>query len=201
MDRREAIKRTALLTGFAVSGSFVSAVLQGCQPEAKSLLAEWTPLFFAKEDGLRLAEIAERILPRTDTPGAQDVFVHEFVDLFVNDCLEAELQQRFREGFAQLLADCQQAHGRPFDECSPQEQLAFLNAQDETVVAYAQENPDLQIEDYPFFLTLKQLILLGYFTSEKVCTEVLAYLPVPGKYEPCMPYEEGMPVWATGGRY
>lgn len=196
MDRREAIKKTALLTGFAVSGSFISAVLQGCQPEAKNPLADWSPSFFSKEDGLSMAEIAECILPRTDTPGAQDVFVHEFVDLFANDCLTAELRQPFRDGFAKLLADCQQANGKPFIECSPEERLAFLNAQDKVAVEFAKANPGLEPEEYPFFMTLKQLVLLGYFTSEKVGTEVLGYLPVPGKYEPCMPYVEGTPIWA-----
>ena len=196
MDRREAIKRTALLTGFALSGSVISAVLQGCQPEAKDDLADWMPNFFTKEDGMAMAEMTECILPRTDTPGAKDVHVYEFVDLMAQDCLDAEDQQKFRDGFTKLLADCQQANGKPFADCSPEEQLAFLNAQDKAAVDFAEANPGLKKEDYPFFLTFKQLILLGYFTSEKIGKEVLAYLPIPGRYEPCMPYEEGTPGWA-----
>lgn len=196
MDRREAIKRTALFTGFALSGSVISAVLQGCKPEAKGPLADWMPKFFTKEEGLAMAEMAECILPRTDTPGAKDVFVHEFVDLMARDCMDAGEQQKFRDGFAQLLAGCEQANSKPFHECSPEEQLAFLNAQDKAAVEIAKANPNLKPEDYPFFLMFKQLILIGYFTSETVGKEVLAYLPIPGRFEPCMPYAEGTPGWA-----
>lgn len=196
MDRREAIKRTALLTGFALSGSVISAVLQGCQPEAKGPLADWTPKFFTKEEGLALAEMAECILPRTDTPGAKDVHVHEFADLMVQDCMDAEYQEKFRDGFAKLLADCEQANGKHFLECSPEQQLAFLNAQDKAAVDLAKANPNLEEGDYPFFLVFKQLVLVGYFTSETVGKEVMAYLPVPGRFEPCMPYQEGTPGWA-----
>ena len=170
--------------------------MQGCQPENKVNLADWTPNFFTKEDGLDMAEMAECILPRTDTPGALDVYTHEFVDQIAQVCMLPEDQQRFREGFAKLQADCQQANGKPFRECSAEQQLALLNAQDKAAVDLAQANPNLKPEEFPFFLTFKQLVLLGYFTSEKIGTEVLAYLPVPGRYEPCMPYTEGTPIWA-----
>lgn len=196
MDRREAIKRTALLTGFAISSSAVAGLLQGCQPEAKSPLDSWAPKFFTKEEGLTLAEIGEAILPKTDTPGAKDVFVHEFVDLMVGDCYPPEGQQRFRAGMAQLMAGCEQANGKPFLDCSPEQQLAFLNEQDQSARAAVKANPYLDEESYPFFLKLKQLIMLGYFTSETVGKEVFAYDPVPGVNEACRPYEAGTPAWA-----
>lgn len=196
MDRREAIKRTALLTGFAISSSTIAGLLQGCQPEAKSPLDSWAPSFFTKEEGLTVAEIGEVILPRTDTPGAKDVFTHEFVDLMVGDCYKQEEQQRFRDGLAQLMAGCEQANGKSFLDCSPEQQLAFLNEQDQAARATVEATPGLDKEDYPFFLTLKQLILLGYFTSETVGKEAFVYDPVPGVNEACRPYEAGTPDWA-----
>ena len=196
MDRREAIKRTALITGFAISSSTIASLMQGCQPEAKSSLDSWTPRFFTKEQGANLAEIAECMLPKTDTPGAKDVFVHEFVDLMVADCKEPEDKKLFRDGLAQLMSGCEQANGKTFLDCSPEQQLAFLNEQDQAARAIVDANPDLDDEDYPFFLKLKQLILLGYFTSEPVGTEVLVYDPVPGVNEACRPYEAGTPGWA-----
>ena len=196
MDRREAIKRTALLTGFAISSSTMASLLQGCQPEAKSPLDSWAPKFFTTEQGLTLAEIGEVILPKTDTPGAKDVFVHEFVDLIAADCEKPEDKKLFRDGMAQLMAGCEQANGQSFLDCSPEQQLAFLNEQDQAARATVDANPDLDDEDYPFFLKLKQLILLGYFTSEPVGTEVLVYDPVPGVNEACRPYEAGTPDWA-----
>ncbi|MCB9048453.1 MAG: gluconate 2-dehydrogenase subunit 3 family protein [Lewinellaceae bacterium] len=196
MDRREAIKRTALLTGFAISSSTIASLLQGCQPEAKSPLDAWTPKFFTKEQGVTLAEIGECILPKTDTPGAKDVFAHEFVDLMVADCKKPEDKELFRNGMAQLMAGCEQANGKSFLDCSPEQQLAFLNEQDQAARAVVDADPGLDDADYPFFLKLKQLILLGYFTSETVGKEVLVYDPVPGVNEACRPYEAGTPDWA-----
>ncbi len=196
MDRREALKRTALITGYALSASTIAGVLQGCQPEQKSPLDEWQPAYFTKEEGLMIAEIAERILPRTDIPGAQDVFVHEFIDLMVKDCRKAEDQARFSKGLAELMEMCKTTNGKAFLDCSEEEQLALLNQQDKAARQLVGTNPYLDEEDYPFFLELKELVLTGYFTSEQIGTEVLAYLPVPGGYEGCMPYEAGTPVWS-----
>jgi hypothetical protein len=44
---------------------------------------------------------------------------------------------------------------------------------------------------------LKELTLLGYFTSETGYTQALRYAETPGRYDPCVPYEEGEPAWAN----
>jgi len=196
MNRRDAIKRTALLTGYALSASAVSAVLQGCQADPQQLaLEEWTPQFFTKEEGHAVAYIGERILPKTDTPGAMDVNVHEFIDQIAGRCMEQEEQDRFKAGLTQLLADCEKEKGQPFLKCSAEDQLSFLNTQDQAAKALVESEAQLEEDERPFFLDLKQLVLLGYFTSEKVGTEVTAYLPIPGVNEACMPYEAGTPAW------
>ncbi|HMB97086.1 MAG TPA: gluconate 2-dehydrogenase subunit 3 family protein, partial [Balneolaceae bacterium] len=48
----------------------------------------------------------------------------------------------------------------------------------------------------PFFLAIKELTILGYFTSETGATEVIKHLPIPGSYEGCVPYEDIGKVWA-----
>ena len=48
-------------------------------------------------------------------------------------------------------------------------------------------------EDPPhYFAMMKQLTLLGYFTSEPGATKALRYLPVPGRYEGCIPYKKAI---------
>lgn len=195
MDRRDAIKQTALLTGFALSTSVVAGILQGCQPEPRPVSEPWQPRFFNQEEGALLADIGELILPRTDTPGAKDVGAHEMVDQIAHVCMDEEEQQRFRTGWDQLLADYEQARGQAFDTASAEEQLAYLNEVDQAARDHTEANPDLEDEEKPFFLDLKSLILFSYFSSEKVGTEVTAYLPIPGGYEGCMPYEAGTPAW------
>ncbi len=195
MDRREAIKRAALLSGYAISATALSSVWQSCQRDAGPEAEAWEPVFFSPEQGTAVAEISETILPATDTPGAKEVRVHEFVDQFAKDCLTAEEQTQLREGLQQLLADCQSETGKAFIDSSAEERLAFLNKQDADARRILEVNPMLPEEERPVFMKLKWLVLMGYFTSEKVGKEVTAFLPVPGKYEPCAPYEEGQPAW------
>ena len=47
-----------------------------------------------------------------------------------------------------------------------------------------------------FFRMMKELALLGYFTSEVGCTQALRYVESPGRFEPCLPYTPGQPAWA-----
>ena len=43
---------------------------------------------------------------------------------------------------------------------------------------------------------MKELTLLGYFTSEIGCTQAQRYVEAPGKFEPCVPYTPGERTWA-----
>ena len=53
-------------------------------------------------------------------------------------------------------------------------------------------------EDPPhYFKLMKDLTVQGYFTSEIGATKALRYVPVPGKYESCIPYKKGDKAWAT----
>jgi len=47
-----------------------------------------------------------------------------------------------------------------------------------------------------YFRMMKELALLGYFTSEIGCTQAQRYEETPGKWEPCIPYKAGDPAWA-----
>ena len=47
-----------------------------------------------------------------------------------------------------------------------------------------------------YFSLMKQLSLLGFFTSKPGATKVLRYIPVPGKYEGCIDYKKGETAWA-----
>ena len=48
-----------------------------------------------------------------------------------------------------------------------------------------------------YFRMMKELTLLGYFTSKVGATQALRYLPVPGRYDGCVPYKKGERAWAT----
>jgi hypothetical protein len=48
-----------------------------------------------------------------------------------------------------------------------------------------------------FFRMMKELALLGFFTSKVGCTEALRYVEAPGRFDPCIPYTPGQPAWAA----
>jgi hypothetical protein len=47
-----------------------------------------------------------------------------------------------------------------------------------------------------FFRMMKELALLGYFTSEIGATQAQRYIESPGRYDPCVPYKAGEKGWA-----
>lgn len=176
MDRREAIKRTSLLLGGALSASAITGIMQGCQPTGA---LDWEPLFLSSEEASLLTSITDCILPATDTPSASDVFVPEFIDLMLQEAYSATEQTRFTTGLKALEAESREKYQTSFSKCSSTEQIALLD----NLEAAASSNTS---SDKPFILMMKELTLLGYFTSDKIMQEVLSYNPVPGKYEGCV---------------
>ncbi|NUO03300.1 MAG: gluconate 2-dehydrogenase subunit 3 family protein [Saprospiraceae bacterium] len=192
MTRREVIKATALMTGYAVSASVLGAIMQGCQARQKVDLSKWQPMFFTKEQGLTVAAMSEQILPYTkESPGATDVFVHEYIDVLLAECTDEKGQQKFRDGFAQFEADCQSTYGKPFGQCDAEQQLEYMNKLDVAARALVKPLTRAELaEKLPFILKFKEMTIAGYFSSKEVAMNILNYDPVPGQYVGCYPIAE-----------
>ena len=189
MDRREALKRVSWLVGGSVSAPLAAAVLGGCRTEPDTA-TDWSPQFLSAEQDAMVAEVAELIIPATDTPGAKDVMVNRLIDHLLATCYSPEDQQRFVVGLTQLEADAEAACGEPFMKLTPEQQTEILT----NTEASAQQE-----EGTSFFPMIKELTLLGYFTSEPGATQTLKYQLVYGRYDGCVPLEEatGGKAWAT----
>jgi len=179
MNRRDALRKTALLSGGMVSASIASTILLGgCKPSGK---LDWQPIFFSSWEARMVSSIADIILPTSDTPGALDVHVPEFVDLMAKDCLTAKEQGAFKGGLKFLWDKFAKTNGGSFVEAKNEQQTEFIEMID-------QESFENESNSTTYRL-LKQLVLLGYFTSEKVMTEQLNYHSIPGRYDACVPYD------------
>jgi gluconate 2-dehydrogenase gamma chain len=192
MDRREAIQRTAMMLGYAVSASALAGVMSGCK--AAPELA-FKPVFLSEEMAGMIAEISEIIIPKTDTPGAKDVGVPAFIDLMLKDCYTKEDQDRFTKGASDFDADAKATYGDAFLYCDSEKQKELVNKyHGEAIAAMKSETPP---KDRPFILMVKELTMLGFFTSEPGATQVLQYQAVPGSYKGCVPLSEVGRTWAT----
>ena len=193
IDRREALKKTALLMGAAVSASALTGILQGCKATPELL---YTPVFFTPDQARIVTEVAEIIIPKTDTPGAKDAGVPGFIDTMLKDCYKKEDQDRFIAGLTAFDEEAKKAYGDSFIYCKPEQQVEHVKKIHEAALKEMKENKEAK---RPFILMAKELTLLGFFTSEPGATQVLQYIAVPGAYKGCVPLAEAGngKTWAT----
>jgi len=195
IDRREAIRRvTTLLGGLALVGG--SSLVSACeQAQRGAAAARGGAGTFTARDIALLDEVAETILPETKTPGAKAAQVGPFMALMVNDTYDEGDQAVFRDGMRQLDAACQAMHHTSFMEATPPQRLALLEQLDREQKAYMDARKG---DDTPahYFRMMKELALLGYFTSEIGYTKAMRYAETPGRFDPCVPYTPGEPSWA-----
>jgi hypothetical protein len=187
ITRREAIVRvSALFGGIALVGQ--GAMLAGCRHRTPAATV------FTQDDLLFLDEVAETILPETGTPGAKAAGVGPFMAMMVADTYDAREQQVFREGMQALDDACREIHGAPFMSATPSQRLALLQKLDAEQVQYMEGRGEEEAAHY--FRMMKELALLGYFTSEVGCNQAMRYAETPGRYDPCTPYAPGEKAWA-----
>jgi hypothetical protein len=186
MNRREALARIAVLMGGVVIGA--EPFLRGSSRDEKKRDSG-----FSNEEIALLDEVGDTIIPPTDTPGAKAVNIGAFMAMMVTDCYDDQHHAAFKAGLGQLEAGCKNKFGRSFAECTPVERTAFLNE----VNREERSEAPRKAKDAPahYFYMMKQLTLLGYFTSEIGCTKALRYVETPGGFNGNVPYKKGDKAW------
>lgn len=193
MERREAIRYTALFMGVALSGSTVASLLAGCEVDDSP---DWKPSFFTEDEARFIRELGETLLPRTKTPGAKDALVDRYLDGVRPLRFTAEQNADYKAQLGEFMKEARKEMGRAIHKADPARRQEWLAATDAAAYQRIQDNPDLPPEERPFYLTLKEHILSAYFNSEKVAKEYFAFDPIPGRYDPCIPFSEVGRAWA-----
>ena len=189
MNRRDALSRVAVLFGGSIIGA--EAFLSGCKTATKY----GASMNFTPDDIAYLNEIAETILPATNTPGAKEAKVGEFMTVMVKDCYEEKDQKTFMEGMGKLDEACKKKNSKSFMESTPEQRHDFLVALDKEAKDYQKSKKPEDPTHY--FTMMKQLTLFGFFTSKEGATQALRYEAVPGKFIGDYPYKKGDRAWAT----
>jgi len=196
MNRREAISRVAILLGSTVIGAelFVS----GCtNAHTEQIVLSDTQISY-------LNEVGETILPKTAaSDGAKAANVGLFMKTMVADCYSVEERKVFFSGLTELEKASEKAYDKGFISCNAEERKKLLTGLDAEAKEYRKKNDLLQQKEAErqktsqasgkpnylkktvpahYFAMIKQLTLLGYFTSE-AGYKSMGYVQVPGRYD------------------
>lgn len=185
MNRREVLKRSSLFVGGALTAGTIAAVMNGCKADAA---LDWNPSFMTIDEARLVEEVAERIIPETDTPGARKALVHRFIDRAISNNYTEEEKNRFREGLQLFDKRSQEKHGVPFVQCAPEQM-------DEVLQSLADESRGTSGDEH-IWPAMRGAVASAFFTSEVGMTEVLKYDPVPGEWIGCVDYDEVGGAWA-----
>lgn len=188
IDRREALKTLTLLTGYTLTAGAASAFLAGCKNETTAAATGAESNVLSADQMRTIAAVVERILPKTDTPGALDAGVDQYVSLAVNKFYKPEDQKKFIENlgkFDKLAAD---KYKKTFA------QLTDENKDD--VLKMMAEEWKKNDQDPHIFKEMRDLTVTGYCTSEQGAKQLLKYDPIPGPYKGCIDRSTVGGVWA-----
>lgn len=198
MNRRDAIKKAAIMMG----GSFLMPdILKAwTHPAIENVNFRLT----TAQDAL-IAEIAETIVPTTNTPGAKAAGVPNFIKKMLADCCREKYSAYFMKELDNVDADTKAKFSKSFVDASVEQRTEILKIYEkkakEEAAKFRQEQASwgdsTLMSERPFFATMKDLTVTGYFTSEIGCTQALRYEAVPGKYIGDYPYKKGDKAWAT----
>lgn len=198
MDRRQLLVRAAAAFGTALAAPILTAVQAGADPGRMTENST-----FNDHQREMMTRIVDMIIPRTDTPGAIDAGVPQFVEMIVSDWYHNGQRSFFFESLRVIDNHCLSSFGKVFLECSQAQQiLALEDAEANALGAISDGVPGpsgtdgaIQVGDPAmwgdarsdagarFFNEIKGLTVLGYYTSEIGVEAELIYDPVPGKYD------------------
>jgi gluconate 2-dehydrogenase gamma chain len=174
MNRRQLLKNVAIMTGGALSASVISGVMSGAL--AQESIDVDNPVFSDSELKL-VAEMADMIIPDTDTPGSISAKVHHYIHAIVGDWYYDQERTNFMKGLNGV--------DNGFLNGSAEERHAIMTKMDN------------EEGEKTFFREFKELTLVGYFTSQIGAEEELRYEQYPGPYQGCVPFEQVGKTWAT----
>lgn len=138
-----------------------------------------------------ITTIAELIIPQTDTPGAKAARVNEFIDLILTEWYDEEEKSTFMTGLADVDSRTRDLYGNDFVDCAEKQQVEILHALDDEVAARDQDARRRRSHppEKNFFFMMKQLTLVGYYTSQVGFEQELHGEIIPSRHAACVPLE------------
>jgi gluconate 2-dehydrogenase gamma chain len=162
----------SLMPGFAESAWSAVGVAAGPTAPPRALSSA--------NDGM-VAVIADAILPRSDTPSATDVGVPAWIEVVVAGYFSDIRRSRFLADLSAIDDFALTTSGARLAVLQDSALAALIASLD---AASGAKDPTPAQRGYA---QLKELVIVGYFTSKPVQTEILKVVVVPGRYDPNVP--------------
>ena len=189
-NRRSIIKRISLgiLAATAGVGGYYTFQLRK-SPDIESLDA----------NKALIEELAETIIPETDTPGAKTAKCADTIIKLVKDCTDKSSQNRFIDGLSSLKDYTQSSFGKEYAALTTEEKHRILQhfekqGQPQKGLLGKAER---KLLGNSFFTTLKNYTVIAWCTSKAGATQGLAYDFIPGSFIADIPLANGQKSWAT----
>ena len=197
MNRREAIRRVAVALGGSISTPILAGLTAGCRAAPSS--HPYTPQSLSPEQFHLVGQIAEHIIPATETPGARTARVDEFVDRMLTSFYTPEQRNQFLDELDGLGERSLGVVGVTFDRATWEQQARVLELLD--AEAYPGQGDQAEVRartaagNPPFMRTMKELTVSGYYTSEVGQTVELRTVPF-GEFRADVPFDDVGRAWA-----
>ncbi len=145
-----------------------------------------------------ITELAETIIPTTDTPGAKEANVQFFIISFMESCSSNKEFNTFFNGLNDIQKTCLSDYNNIFQKCTNEQKIEVLKNLDTNQDSSSFFTKiDTKIRGRSFFNILKSLTIEGYCSSELGATNLLSYVPVPANYNAITTITSNQKAWAT----
>jgi len=190
MQRREALRILASAAALPLLSRQAFSMFQAVHEQlpAQAALKTLNP-----HQDATVTTIAEIIIPQTNTPGAKAVRVNEFIDLILTEWYEDEEKAIFLTGLTDVDARSRELYGKDFVECPEKSQVEMLQVLDDEVAVtrdFSRRRRRNVPPERKFFFMIKQLTLIGYYTSQAGFEQELHGEIIPPRHAGCVPMDE-----------
>ena len=160
MKRRDLLKTGIYgLAGVTLSSTLIST-LESC-----TSIEKYNPVYFSKTEFSLLSSIVDFFIPKTETPGALEMKVPQFIDIIISETYNIESKNNFSKKLKLLIEDLETKN------------IDLLDYKSKKSKFMSDFNSKTHHEIYD---QIRDLTIWGFKTSKEIALNVLNYNPIPG---------------------
>ena len=166
MKRRDLLKKGVYgLAGVTLSSTLIST-LESC-----TSIEKYNPVYFSKTEFSLLSNIVDFLIPKTETPGALEMKVPQFIDIIISETYNEESKNNFSNKLKVLIEDFK-SNNIDFSD--------YKSMKSKFVNDFNNKNHN------EIYNQIRDLTVWGFKTSKEIALNALNYNPIPGYQLGCI---------------